>query len=196
MMKKRRFMNDKGYTLVEMIIVIAIVAVLAGAAMATLSILSTARVKESSTTFYAEINSLRSRAMHEIPAYDADHDGVIDDSEKDNTLFHDIKLHKDGKRIYSKMSVSDDGSTDLGVDVIGNLNGGKGTSLSTYPEIYYTPYVGARSQILVNDTDSHVIIFNKTGECIKGYGTYEFCKKNGSAIATVTIKKNGSCQIK
>ena len=50
-MEKRRFMKDnKGYTLIEMIIVIAIIAIMTGAAMVTITILHNAKAKEASIT--------------------------------------------------------------------------------------------------------------------------------------------------
>lgn len=194
MMKKRKFINDGGYTLVEMIIVIAVIAILTGAAFATLSILSTARTKEAATTFYSEVNTLRSRAMNETPEYDADHDGTKDT--KDPGLYHDLKIFRDGKNIYAKRSLASDATTDTGYDVVTNTNGGKGSSLTSYIELYYTAPGGTRTQLAVNDSDFSLVVFNKAGECISGYGTYEFCKKSGSTITTVTINKNGSCRIK
>ena len=45
-MEKRRFMKDnKGYTLIEMIIVIAIIAIMTGAAMVTITILQNANAQ-------------------------------------------------------------------------------------------------------------------------------------------------------
>lgn len=46
-MEKRRFMKDnKGYTLIEMIIVIAIIAIMTGAAMVTITILHNAKPRK------------------------------------------------------------------------------------------------------------------------------------------------------
>ena len=50
-MKKRRILKrNEGYTLVEMIIVIAIIAILSAAAMVTISIIHNAKAKEAAST--------------------------------------------------------------------------------------------------------------------------------------------------
>lgn len=54
-MEKRRFMKDnKGYTLIEMIIVIAIIAIMTGAAMVTITIC----IMQSQGSFYYIGNSI------------------------------------------------------------------------------------------------------------------------------------------
>ena len=61
-MEKRRFMKDNtGYTLIEMIIVIAIIAIMTGAAMVTITILHNAKAKEASITL--EQHCLKHRKM-------------------------------------------------------------------------------------------------------------------------------------
>ena len=50
-MKKRRIMKEnEGYSLIEMIIVIAIIAVMSAAAMVTISIIHNAKAKEAAST--------------------------------------------------------------------------------------------------------------------------------------------------
>ena len=62
-MEKRRFMKDnKGYTLIEMIIVIAIIAIMTGAAMVTITILHNAKAKEASITLETALSETQKNA--------------------------------------------------------------------------------------------------------------------------------------
>ena len=51
-MEKRRFMKEnKGYSLIELIIVLAIIVVMTGVSMVTITIIHNARAREASTKF-------------------------------------------------------------------------------------------------------------------------------------------------
>ena len=40
------------------------------------------------------------------------------------------------------------------------------------------------------------ILFDKHGNCVSGYGTYFFYKKNGNEAARVIIRQNGTIEIR
>ena len=56
--------NDHGYTLVEMIIVIAIIAVVAGMSLISITLIHSARAKEASVTVDSEIATLITKSKN------------------------------------------------------------------------------------------------------------------------------------
>ncbi|MDE6025198.1 MAG: prepilin-type N-terminal cleavage/methylation domain-containing protein [Lachnospiraceae bacterium] len=196
-MKKIKRLNDKGYTLAEMIIVIAIIAVLSTAAFLTLSVLHTAKVRDAATTFYAEVNAMYAKSKSQQAYHDANNDGKMDASELDKNAVYVLALYKDGQKLFIKRGVRD-GSGSLSYDdYLGNNNGGKGLNLSPYTTITYKAAGSSTTTDITNDVSSPFIIsFDKRGTCTDGVGTYQFKKKDGGTLVTVTINKNGSYQIK
>ena len=64
--------KNKGYSLVEMIIVLAIVVILAGLALVSLTLVNTARAKDASNKFSSEVNQVRKKAIEMKPAKGSD----------------------------------------------------------------------------------------------------------------------------
>lgn len=191
MMKKRRMkkLNNKGYSLVEMIIVIAIIAILTTAAFVTLAIIGTAKAKEASITFESEVASILSKTKGK--ACDADMDGTISDAElKSNS--YGLRIHRSGGKIYLQTVVMENGIYKAYADFEekNNPNNGLGVSLSSKVQIMYTPIGGTEYEI--TGSAASVIAYDKSGRCFSGAGTYKFYRNNGDKIATVIINKNGS----
>ena len=66
-MKKRRIMKEnEGYSLIEMIIVIAIIAVMSAAAMVTISIIHNAKAKEAASTLEDALFEVQNNAKGKI----------------------------------------------------------------------------------------------------------------------------------
>ena len=62
-MEKRRFMKEnKGYSLIELIIVLAIIVVMTGVSMVTITIIHNARAREASTKFENALSELQQNA--------------------------------------------------------------------------------------------------------------------------------------
>ena len=69
-MVKMRRLSNKGYSLVEMIITIGIILVVSAMAMVTISTLNSARAKNASVQFDAEITQMVTRAKGQTLKYD------------------------------------------------------------------------------------------------------------------------------
>ena len=196
MERKMKKLNNKGYSLVEMIIVIAIVAVLTGAAMVTLSVMHSAKAKEAAITFESELSELVSDSKNKV--CDPNGDGVIDDSEKEYSV--GLRLYKSGGKCYVQQVLVKDGIyvQNTTYEQANNNNNGKGISLSSYVYVKYTATATVNSFDIGTEDDETVLIhYKKNGSCDSGHGTYEFIRTSGgSTVATVTINKNGSHQSK
>lgn len=207
-MKNKRFMkNNEGYTLVELIIVLAIIAILSAAAMITLHAINVAKAKEASTTFKIQVDALSARAKSELAWVDLDDDGKYDSGEEyvggvpaNGQYVFSLKLYKSGSKLYVKPSAAKllpngdfdvAGVSDVSLGVTSDSD--KGASLSAYVDIKYTSEFGTHT---IDSGTKANIVFDRSGNCVKGVGKYEFYSKKGGLISTVTINKNGSIQIK
>jgi len=196
-MKKRNMkkLNNEGYSLIEMIIVIAIIAVFTGASIATISIMHSARAKEAAITFDSELAELVNNSKN--MACDANVDGVIDAS--DDGYSFGLRVHKNNGKCFVQTVLVDDNGLyvyDDSFEKANNPNDGKGISLSPYVYVTYRDNSGTVRNVGSND-DAVLIHFRKNGSCDIGYGTFEFIKKsNEKMVSKVTINKNGSHQSK
>lgn len=192
-MDKRKFVeNNKGYSLIELIIVIAITALLTVAAYVTLSIMHSAKAKEASTTFESELNELSNKARGQMC--------VVSNVEKPTYKFC-IQIYSINGKEYIRQGyykgaglAFDNNNSYVFIDSE-NVGNGKGISMSSYVDVSYTPVGGTEKSIgETGGVDSVYIVFDKNGNCINGYGEFSFRRKNGNMIATVTLNKNGSHQ--
>lgn len=205
---KRRLNENKGYSLAEMIIVIAIIAILTSIAVVTIGVMHSAKAKEASMTFESRLQDILIKSKGQM--------AVKKDGSKfiDSTTGEEITNYKYALRLYEK----DDSIYLQNVICYGTdsqftaANGYKfdsamysadecentpadGTGLSTYVYVKYISPAGGTAVDV--DADGNYIVFNKDGYCVTGYGTYEFYKKSSkSMIAEVTINKNGSIIVK
>ena len=192
-MKKRRMkkLNNKGYSLVELIIVIGMIVVLTGAALITMSVMHSAKAKEAAITFDSELSELNHNAKNK--AIDMNADDIVNDLDKGYS--YGIKLHLNGKKVYLQQIVVKDGVEFASDDYINanNSNDGLGISLSSYVYVKYTDLDGNVTLINEDNANEVIISFDKKGMCTAGYGTYEFLRTSGGdQVASVTINKNGS----
>ncbi len=195
-MKKRNMkkLNNGGYSLIEMMIVIAIIAVFAGASLITINVMNSAKAKEAAISFDSEIAELINKSKN--IACDANADGVVDSS--DEGYFFGIRVHKDGNKCYLQDVLVQNGvyvQSDT-YEKANNPNDGKGISLSKYVYLIYEDEFG-NEQTIGSGSDAVLIYFRKDGSCASGYGTYEFIREsNDNMQAIMTINKNGSHQSK
>lgn len=198
-MKKRRFIKDnKGMSLVELIIVIAIIAVLTTVSMVTMTIMHGAKAKDASMSFESRIAELQSKQRGQIV--------VCKTSESDDTLIQQndyryaTKLYVIGEKAYVMDSIAiknnPSAEADYNDDLIDEkINDGLGTCLSQYVEVIYYDADGNKKEL--KNGDCVYVCFDKSGACISGDGRYDFIKKSsGNVISSVTINKNGSIQMK
>lgn len=189
MMEQRHHrLNDKGYSLVEMIICIAIIAIMTGVAVVTVSMINSARAREASVTFTSELSDMYTKSKNQM---------VVISDVKYPKYNHCLYLHSDGTRTYIKKGYYNPAGTDedtkyiyTGVD---NPNNGKGVSITGSVTIKYKDSAGVEKSIVGTDYGVY-IIFDRNGRCISGDGLYTFCKDKDVVIAEVSLKKNGSYQ--
>ena len=198
-MKKRWNMKkNKAYSLVEMIIVIAIIAVMCGAAMVTVTLINSAKTKEAGVTLDSEISGLLAKCKSQIVEFD---DGTGKKVHKDFNYAIAIYKNNDNRFYIANGFYKYDKATDTKYFYVydaENANGGKGTGISSRVSIGYVP--GSKNSGVVDNVaiagasyTAWVISFDKAGRCISGVGTYELNKaSDNSTIDTISVKANGS----
>lgn len=195
-MEKRRFMKDnKGYSLVEMIIVLAIVLILTGAAMATITIMHSAKAKEAAITLDSELSS--------IQQYSKGRMCVVGGTQQPDYKYA-LVVYKDGSKYYVKKgyyigngSPKDDKDSYV-YNASENANSGKGECFSSYVTVKFK-YKNTISDTIEEreigtlETDPVYIIYDRQGMCVYGDGEYMFYR-NGKEVYlnSVTLNKNGS----
>lgn len=196
----RRFMkNNKGYSLVEMIIVIAIIAVLTSAALVTITLINSAKAKEAGVTLDSEISRLVAQSKSQMPIFD---DGSGTKAEHKDYNFA-IAIYKNtDKKYYIASGYYNKQDNKFSTFDVSNNNGGKGICLSSKVSVSYEP--GNKNTSNSPDCDINgttysawVVSFDKAGRCICGVGTFELKKSSdNTVIDEISIKANGSHQAK
>ncbi len=198
-MEKREYRtNDKGFSLIEMIIVIAIIAIMTAAAMAVIGIMHSAKAKEASHTFEVQLAELQASSRGQAC--------VVGGTVQPDYQFT-LVLHKHEGKYYLAKAYYDTtkGNRESDASYVyvnsENANGGLGISLSSYVVVKYTPKpptgTGVEREIGERTTNGGpvYITFNRQGECIHGYGKYSFYKKSGNnKICDVQLNRIGSRQ--
>ena len=189
--------RNKGYSLVELIICIAIIAIFTGLACVTVTMISSAKAKDAAVSFESRLSDMITKTKSQVCTVNGT---------QQPTFSRCMKLYQanDGKYYIKTGYFNPDGSgesndADLSAKYIfvpgENVNSDKGTSLSSRVVVKFMDDAGTEQTIQYTGTLKEVyIVYNKAGRCIEGNGTYRFYKKNGNAIADVTIQKNGSHQ--
>ena len=186
-MSKRR--NDKGYSLVEMIIVIAIIAVVAAMAIVSVSMIRSAKAKDAAATVDSELATLITKSKNvDCDRANSEYAARI---YKDNGVFY----YQRGYYYYDKIAKKG--------NYVWNDTKESKVSLTSYVDIRY-----AEDKSVPNDDPSEkkvedmndgkgiFIRFAKNGMCVDGSGDLRFCKRNGNVVANVYIRANGSHQLR
>lgn len=214
----KRVREQQGYTLIEMIIVIAIIAVVAGMSILSVNLIHSARAKNASTTVDSEIASLITRSKNMQ---------VVIDGKKRPELQFAARIYADDKGAYyfqkgyydPKTKTYDFNNTDTEGE-------GKGMALSssvvikfTSDHYYFVSYAGGKwkedakpdnySGSSVNEIELKslntngegnpgagglFLRFAKDGTCEAGAGDIGFYKRSGNIVAHVLVRTNGSHQ--
>ena len=181
---KRQRVNNDGYSLVELIIVIAIIMVLGTVSFLSLNYIKTAKAKEASVTLDNQVSNLLNRARNQACKYD-NGDGTGESVHKSDRFIILVYKNADGS-YYVKRGYTG-ASGDIYVDAE-NGKDGKGVSLTSYVDIKYNDGSGS---VLI-DNVGQKIIYDASSRCVYGDGDFEFYGKNSSLLSKVTINKNGS----
>lgn len=187
----RLFKNNKAYSLVEMLIVIAIIAIAASVSLLSVTVINSARAKEASILFDAEIASIITKSKNMTP-------------DNDPNKSYALVVYDDGNKKYKVCQAVYDKSSKTYTYDESTL-----VSLSSRVDITFKGDVikaGTEEDLVSDYTNEHsvnakgdeavFIRFDKKGRCLSGSGTFKFYKKNGNEIATVTIRQNGSHESK
>lgn len=174
-------MDNRGITIVELVIVIAIMAILTGLSGISLSALDTARSQGAAISLNSRISNAKSRAK------------ALQKTSMDE--YYAVKLYRgtDGKLHMASGTIA--GST-WTVDMVD----GKADDVAVAKNVTLS-YTGVDSSgydetaKLINGTstgnNTFYIYFNKRGQCISGAGTYSFIKR-GKASSIAVVRPNGS----
>ena len=174
--------KNQGYTLIEVIIVIAIIVILAGMSFVTLGIIKQAKATEAAETLDNQIGSLLVKTK------------AISDAKK-NVLCMKI-MYNDSDVTYSDGTYAKDGSYSIFLGYDENVTGVFSAEKSDIPEatlpdiikIKYTSASGGSAITLGDGTNTDVVIeFNKSNGSVRyGAGTYEIVY-NDNTVATVVL---------
>jgi len=198
--------KNKGYSLVETIIVIAIIGVVSAMAMVSVTMIHSAKCKDAAVVFDSEVSELIAQAK----------------SMNDSSKMYALRVWKDGANYYIQRGTlkKDAGVLKFTIDS-NNANDFRGKAVSKYVRISYTAESGsgltypedwndtfdttwttATSIVcdgdvgsLFHDGDALTGVFiqvTKSGDVISGNGAFCFFKKNGTQVARVYVRKNGS----
>lgn len=201
---KRRdneLINNKGFTLIEMIIVLAIIGLLSTMAYATVTIINTAKAKEAAGLIEDEIAETNKKNMSQMcQIYESDGTlagGISDKAEFANYRFA-MRIHYDSttNKIYLKKgyyNVKD--STYIFLDHE-NTNSGKGKSFSNRINVVYTDTLGNKTNLKTGSVKELNIVFDKKGRVLVGEGEYDIYKNSDIQVANILINQNGSRIIK
>ena len=192
--------ENKGYSLVEMIIVIAIIAVLSAAAMVTITLINSAKTKEAAVTIDSEISALVAKAKSQIPTFD---DGGTEGVKQHKDYYYAVAIYKSGNNYYVANGYYKEvsGKKIFQTFDADNANSGKGKSISSKVTISYVPdskYSGAMSDtdtfaLTADSGKKWVIAYDREGRCVSGVGTFEINKaSDNSTLDSISIKANGS----
>ncbi len=183
--------NNKGYSLVEMIIVIGIIALMSTLAFISVTIVNSARARDTALNFDNEVAALAARAKSMKAGHD---EGGVTYNEYCLVIYNSGNTTHITQGYWDSVSGSYvlDANKDLKVSSRVNLKF-EGTAHNGTDLVTYTG-TGMWDE---SNTDPLIITYNLRGECTSGYGIYRFYK-NGSSTPVVanTVRKNGSHETK
>lgn len=204
----RSIRNHKGYSFVEMIIVIAIIIVLSAMALVSLTIINSARAKDAAINTGEEINTLKQKCMNMTPD-DLDADGKPVGN-YDGWALAMYRTSDDKVAICLTKHVSASAPDTNLASVLNTYVPVEYNATSTYGtvntdddlensenNIVFSKRVDVLDPSGNSITTTPIYIsFGKRGNCISGSGEYHFHKANGNQVARVKVNDDGSVLIK
>ena len=167
--------KNKGYTLIEMIIVIAIMAILSGLAVVSLNLISKARARDAVQTFNSQLSNLWLRTKSTAAT-----------QKSMRAVLENCHEADEDDRNYV-FTISDSTVNDAGATIWQDEDTTTLKKWDKYITIEYTASPTGQMPT-ENATGKWIIQFDKaTGAVVKGAGTYAFKDKSGSVIATVHL---------
>ena len=216
-MKKTISKNDRGYSLVELVIVLAIVAILAAMALISVTIIHSARAKDSALKLDSEIAECITQCKNMKPdqndpsgkPYDGYAIAIYKNNSLDKFIIAPVYYSEAGGILgsghYSPIYNLDDPSLNSNqrqnasiIQIPSSVSMTfKGTTMTnTDTQIVNTSYKTGDTAPKSAGNDWVFIRFDKKGNCVSGYGEYKFYKKNGNVVSRVIIRQNGSHEVR
>jgi len=213
-MKKSVNKNNKGYSLVELVIVIAIIAILAAMALVSVTIIHSARAKDSALKLDSMVAEVITKSKNMNPnetdpngnKYDGYAIAVYKNNSKDKFIIAPLYYSEAGgiagsghySPIYNIDNPSSNGCKETIIQVPSSVSVTfKGTTLTNSdPQVANTDYASDDTAPKSGGNEWVFIRFDKKGNCISGYGEYKFYKRNGNVVSRVIIRQNGSHEVK
>ena len=208
-MKRNTIYSNKGYSLVELVIVLSIVLILSVMALVSITILNSAKAKDAAIVVGEEVNVIKNKCMNMSPdtintstglpdgKYDAwalaiyqnnDHCFVVQQVRHDTTTGEFVAVDGEepivlSKRVAVKFAGNYITNTSTGLKYGRKFNSTTGAEETNY-EIKSDPFEPQVSSIpVVDDSDVVLISFDNRGNCISGFGDgLQFYKKSGNTI--------------
>ncbi len=166
--------KNKGYTLVEMLIVIAIMAALAGLSMYSIGVIRNAKRQAAVTTFDNQISSclVKTKAVSEVTG--------------DNVVCMYISKKNTGSKNYC---IKVGYNTSAGVKDVVKGTVASDTDETTWDAVLPKDVIKIEyNGTAIADGGSQKIIFNKSdGSVTMGGGSYKFYKNDNEVYATVYL---------
>lgn len=186
--------NNKGYSLMELIIVLAIILLVSGASLISINVLFSARVKSDSQSFNSEIGLLKeNRYVVQKDLSGNPYTGYY------NALH--LYKHTDGRFYIQKCVYKPSDGTTVATDT---RNAGLGLRLTSYTTVTYVA-AGSGTESAIDSTGVN-IVFNRdgyvhatasgSGVSYTGAGTFIFKKRNGDTVARAYVRRNGSHNVR
>lgn len=209
---KNTISKNKGYSLIEMIIVLAIIALTAAMSLVSVTLLNTARAKDAALNFDAEVAELISKNKNMIP--DMPNTDPSSSEPKSTTAKYGLMLYTDDDGTIKFSQIDCDryfagsGFYKFKDDGTGKPDFSDTVSVSKRVDVKYQgtykSFVNGSVETRSSDTTpgsytgigAVCIMFDTKGNCLSGYGTYKFLKANGNVVSTVTIRQNGSHEVR
>ena len=208
-------LKDKGYSLVELLIVLSLVAILAGMSLVSITLINTARAKQASTVFGDEVNAVRKKNMNMSfpkPASGSTNEYTVTDGSTYQCEAYGLVLYYDDG-VFQTVEVPLYKYSGAGGEFYKFYLAKKEEPIkySSRASVKFTGYyrsfkngaeAGSGGRVtdfeadVLDNTGSVCIVFDKKGNCTSGYGEYDFYKTNGNRVARVFVKQNGSIEIR
>ncbi len=203
--------KNKGYSLVEMIIVLAIVGILATMSLISLTLINNARAKDASNKLGSELNQIRKKSIEMTPTkeeinlyggtYSASKEyryGMIIYEDTGKYVLSEVICEYDTtNKCYKYLNLGSALTTDNTTVKLSSKVGltfkGKYTKFKDGTSVTCSD----KTQPGVKTSDDVVcVMFDKHGNCLSGYGDYFLSKKNANEVARVIVKQNGSIVVR
>jgi len=189
--------DNKGYSLIELIIVIAIIGIVSTMSLLSINVLFSAKVKADSQTFNSEIGLLKEDRFT-VPT-----DSITNTTKEG--CYKSIRIYQNATdgRLYVQKIYYDPTTGAHYLEASENRNNGSGLKLTSYTSVTYVEQrTGATYD--VKGSDDVRIVFNKDGTVhlesstgkYLGAGKFIFKKRNGDAVANVYLRANGSHNVR